>query len=102
VTGATLSFAEALDFEKGDTAVVNIIDDTDDNPATNIIASGIYIATDGSESNTRWSTVAPIAIPEEALGQAVRIEWRFTQTGFFSGDYMGWYIDNVLVTETKP
>jgi hypothetical protein len=102
VTGATLSFAEALDFETGDTAVVNIIDDTDDNPATNIIASEIYTATDGSESNARWSTVGPIAIPVEALGQAVRIEWRFTQTGFFSGDYMGWYIDNVLVTETKP
>ncbi|HIG27354.1 MAG TPA: hypothetical protein EYQ50_05975, partial [Verrucomicrobiales bacterium] len=85
VTGATLSFAEALDFERGDTAVVNIIDDTDNNPATNIIASGIYVATDGSESGAPWTTVAPIAIPAEALGQAVRIEWRFIRTGFFSG-----------------
>jgi hypothetical protein len=97
VTGATLSFAEALDIEGNDTAVVNIIDDTDDNPATNIIATAIYTATDGDLSNALWTTVAPIAIPAAALGQAVRIEWRFSGAGGADTDYMGWYIDDVSV-----
>ncbi|HJM64601.1 MAG TPA: Ig-like domain-containing protein [Roseibacillus sp.] len=102
VAGATLSFAQALDIEAADTAVVNIIDDTDDNPATNVISAAIYTATDGDPSNAPWASVAPIAIPGAALGQAVRIEWRFTGAGAPGSDYMGWYIDDVVVTPTTP
>jgi len=52
-----------------------------------------------------WATAdggTPIAIPGAALGQLVRIEWRLTGRGGISDDYLGWYIDDVVVCDTSP
>jgi hypothetical protein len=98
VTAAALTFAEALDIEAADMAVVNIIDDTTDT----LIAGPIYTADDSGEiSAAAWRTAnggAPIASPAGALGQAVRIEWLFQGLGGAANDYMGWYVDDVTVT----
>lgn len=64
VSAATLAFAQARDLETG-----------------NIAVAGIYSAApDPDIDGPPWETVAPIAISGAALGQAVRIEWRFTNT----------------------
>ena len=77
----------------GDTLVVNIIDDTTDT----VIEAAIYTSTpDGDISAADWETIDSIAIGGTALGQMVRIEWRFTGTN--DGTYIGGYIDDVLVT----
>ncbi|NNC87461.1 MAG: hypothetical protein HKN82_03250, partial [Akkermansiaceae bacterium] len=98
VSAAELLFAEALDLEAGDTAVVNIIDDTTDT----VISSAIYTASDGDDASADWNNVGPIAIPAGALGQAVRIEWLFTGFGGATDDYLGWYIDDVTVRRAAP
>ncbi len=96
VTSATLFFAQALDLEAGDTAVVNIIDDDSDT----VIAPAVYTATDGSGTTAIWAGAnggMAIPIPVGALGQKVRIEWKLRGFGGSSDDYMGWYIDDVVV-----
>ncbi|MCU0779483.1 MAG: autotransporter-associated beta strand repeat-containing protein [Akkermansiaceae bacterium] len=92
VTSAKLSFALAIDANTGHTVTVNIIDDTTDTVIANVIpATG-----DPNISNANWANVGPVAIPGAALGQAVRIEWRFVGNG--DGNYNGAYIDDVRVT----
>jgi hypothetical protein len=98
VSAATLSFAQALDLEAGDSVVVNIIDDTTDT----VISADIIPISDPDDSNANWGTVGPVAIPAAAYGQPVRIEWCLSGTGGTSFDFMGWYIDDVVVTETTP
>ena len=97
VTAAELTFAEALDLEAGDTAVVNLIDDT----TNTVIAAAIYTAADSSPTDANWSDVAAIDLSAGA-GQLVRIEWCLSGFGGTSDDYMGWYIDDVVVTDTSP
>ena len=91
---ATLSFAQALDIEGlvGHSLVVNIIDDTTDV----VIVADIHTSMDDDITTTNWETVSNIEISGDALGQDVRIEWRFK--GADNNGYIGAYIDDVLVT----
>ncbi|WP_353415665.1 Ig-like domain-containing protein, partial [Haloferula helveola] len=101
VADAEVTFAEALDLEAGDSAVLNIIDDTTDT----VIAAAIYTAVDGDTNNADWALAnggTPIAIPPAALGQPVRLEWVLVGFGGASDDYLGWYIDDVTVKEVAP
>ena len=96
VTGATLSFAEALDLEAGDTAQVFLVNDD-----TNAdIGGAIHTATDGDISKANWAAVGPLDIAAGA-GMKVRLEWRFAGQAP-SADFMGWYLDDVLVLEAAP
>ena len=96
VAGATLTFAEALDLAANDEARVFLV-----NADTNTdIGGAVYTGVDGDINNASWAAVGPIDISAGA-GLNVRLEWRFS--GQAPGeDYMGWYIDNVLVTATAP
>lgn len=94
VTSATLSFAKSVDSQAGHTLEVNVIDDTTDTVIANIIPA----TEDGNTSVSPWETVAPVALPPAAYGQAIRIEWRFVGDG--NGSYNGAYIDNVEVVES--
>jgi autotransporter-associated beta strand protein len=97
VAGASLSFARAIDAAAGHTLEVNVIDDTTDT----VIASVVAPAQDADTTAASWQTVGPVAIPAAALGQAVRLEWRFKGlTG--DGTYLGAYLDDVVVTRTTP
>jgi hypothetical protein len=98
VAAAQLTFAQALDLEAGDSAQVYLIDDTTDAE----IAGPIHASTDANPSEANWGTVGPVAIPAAALGQPVRIEWRFSGFGGATNDYTGWYIDNVTVSRVAP
>lgn len=93
-TEVTLSFDENMDVYSEDTAEVYVIDSITDT----VIGSGpIHTSVDPNSLGTGWTTVTDVAFPAEALGQAVRIEFRFTGSGGSSNDFMGWYIDNVVV-----
>ena len=92
VSGATLSFAQALDLEAADSAVVNIINATTDA----IIAAAIHTTTDADFESANWTTVNGISLAA-GIGQQVRIEWVLSGTGGSSNDFMGWYIDDVLI-----
>ncbi|MDQ8191986.1 choice-of-anchor J domain-containing protein [Roseibacillus persicicus] len=94
VTAASLSFAEAADFLPADTAEVYLIDDETD---ALIESTPIYISTDTRLTNASWTMVEPISLPASAYGQAVRLEFRFVGTN--PGNFLGWYIDDVLVAE---
>jgi hypothetical protein len=93
VAAAQLTFAEALDLEAGDTAVVNLIDDTTDA----VIAAAIYTAVDGDITNADWAEVPAINLAA-GVGRRVRIEWCFSGQAP-AADYMGWYIDDVVVSQ---
>ena len=96
VAGAALTFAEALDLEENDVAQVFLVnDDTGDD-----IGGAIYTAVDGDITNVEWAAVGPIDI-SAGVGLKVRLEWRFSGQAP-NEDYMGWYIDDVVVTETTP
>ena len=97
VAGAKLTFAEALDLEAGDTAVVNIIEEATDTT----IASGIYTAGDGEINTADWTAVPAIDLAA-GIGRKVRLEWCLTGVAGGTNDYMGWYIDDIVVTETTP
>lgn len=92
VASASLSFAMAIDANTGHTLTVNVIDDTTDT----VIANLIPTAGDANVNNATWANVGPVQIPGPALGQAVRIEWRFVGNGDES--YNGVYIDDVAVS----
>lgn len=92
VAAASLSFAMAIDANTGHTITVNVIDDATDTVIANVIpATG-----DINTSNADWAVIGPVSIPGAALGQAVRIEWRFVGNG--NDDYNGAYIDDVVVS----
>lgn len=91
-TAATLSFAQAADFEPGDLAEVFIVA-----AATgDVVAGPIHVSTDADNNASAWSQVAPIDLPPAAFGQPVRIEWRFTKVDAGT-DFLGWYIDDIVV-----
>jgi hypothetical protein len=94
--GAELTFAEAADFPDTDTAVVNLI-----NAATDDVIAEIHVSEDGDIGNAEWNGVGPIDLAA-GVGQEVRIEWRFEGVGGTTDDFMGWYVDDVVVTETAP
>jgi hypothetical protein len=96
VPGARLSFAQAVDLDAADLAVVNLIHATTDE----VIASAIHTSTDSSMASAAWAVVPGIDLAA-GIGQQVRIEWRFTGTAV-SQDFMGWYIDDVVVTAVQP
>lgn len=98
VTGAELTFAQALDLPAADSVTVNIIDDTTDT----VIATDIISITDTDTLTAFWEPVGPIALPDAALGQLVRIEWCLSGEAGPSDDFLGWYIDDVVVTPTTP
>jgi hypothetical protein len=95
LAGASLTFAEALDLEAGDTALVNIIGEATDT----VLIAAVYTADDsGGPDDADWNTVPAIDL-SAAAGQKVRIEWCFSGT---TEGYLGGYIDDVLVTATAP
>jgi len=97
IAGASLTFAEALDLAPGDTAVVNIIEELTDT----IVAGGaaIYTADDSATTgDANWNAVPGIDLTP-VVGQKVRIEWVFTGA---TDQYIGWYIDDVVVTQGAP
>ena len=98
VAGAQLTFAQAIDLDEDDSVTVNIIDDVTDT----VIATDIVSIIDGDIESAPWQLVGPVAIPNVALGQLVRIEWCLSGTGGTTNDFMGWYIDDVTVTPTTP
>jgi hypothetical protein len=94
VGAAELSFHEALDLETNDTARVFLVNaDTGAD-----IGGAIHTAIDTANSTAQWAKVSPINISAGA-GHRVRIEWRFNGQGS-SADYLGWYIDDVMVIAT--
>lgn len=95
VSDAELSFAQALDMHPSDTITVNIIDDTTDA----VIVSDLIALSDTDDFAANWESVGPVSIPAAAIGQPVRIEWCLSGVGGASKDYMGWYIDDVMVLE---
>lgn len=94
VAAATLSFAQAVDFPLDDTAVVRIFNvDT----GLEITTSPFPLTlTDGNISGAVWQSSGPHPLPGSAR---IRIEWQFNGTGGSTTDYLGWYIDDVLVKE---
>ena len=95
VPGAVLRFSEAVDFGSGDGAEVYVIDDTTD---TLVDPAPIHTSSTGTPRTADWAEAndgTAIALPAAAIGQTVRIEWRFT--GATVG-YLGWYIDDVSVS----
>lgn len=95
VTAAELTFAEALDLDAGDTAVVNIIEELTDT----VLGTAVYTADDSTEINdANWLAVPAIDLTAY-VGQKIRVEWCLSGT---AAEYMGWYIDDVVVTDTTP
>lgn len=93
VFDAELTFAEALDLNPNDTARVFLVDaNTNDD-----IGEAIYTAMDTQISEANWAAVAPINL-SAGVGLEVRLEWRFSGQAP-NADYMGWYIDDVVVLE---
>lgn len=98
VDAAELTFAEALDLDAGDSAVVNIIEAT----TNTVISSAIYTARDANGTAATWGVAnsgTPIRLPAAAIGRSIRIEWLLNGQGT---DYAGWYIDDVTVREIAP
>jgi hypothetical protein len=97
VAAAELSFAHAIDIPAGDSAVVRLF-----NPNTEAeIVSGVFplTVTDTNTSTAAWQTIGPVALP---VGAPVRIEWWFTGSGDSTDDYLGWYVDDVVVIDVSP
>ena len=96
IAGAELSFAQAIDFPAGDQAVIRIYSD----PETEIVNETFpFVITDDDVQSANWHTIGPITLP---VGTPIQIKWCFTGSGGTTNDYMGWYIDDVVVVETAP
>jgi hypothetical protein len=93
VASAKLSFARSIDANTGHTLTVNVIEAATDTVIANIIPA----AGDPNPNESPWQTVGPVALPAEAIGKSVRVEWRFTGNG--DGNYNGVYIDDVVITQ---
>ncbi|MEM1085173.1 MAG: hypothetical protein AAGI48_13760 [Verrucomicrobiota bacterium] len=94
IAAASLTFAEVLDFDEDAVGEVYVIDGSD------AVIGGGPIYTVNGEVSVDWADAnsgTPIALPAAAMGQSVRIEWRFTGGNFV--DFLGWYIDDVIVSE---
>ena len=97
VTGAQLTFAEALDVEAGDTAELKLI-----KAAGDVELATVYTVVDGDITTANWAAAnggTPIDLSAGA-GMIVYLQWCLSGTGGSFGDYLGWYIDDVVITET--
>jgi autotransporter-associated beta strand protein len=92
ISAATLRFARAIDAASGHTLEVTVINVEDDT----VIATVLPPAQDADTLTANWQMVGPVAIPPEALGRQVRLQWRFVGDG--DNLYNGAYIDDVTVT----
>jgi hypothetical protein len=90
VTGALLTFAEALDLDPGALAEVNII-----KPTTDEIIETIHTSIEGDDLDSGWAGVGPIVIPD-TIEEPVRLEFRLKEAN--TPGYMGWYVDDVVIT----
>ena len=93
VSGAELTFAEALDLGGGDTAQVFVIDNAN---GAEIGGAAVYSATDPDPNGIGWGPAnggSSIELPG-AAGKQVYFEWRFSGS---NDEYCGWYIDDVTV-----
>ena len=96
ISQATLTFAENIDLDPlvaANTLEVWVIDDTTDDEIGN---GPIYTATDPDFETVSWNPTPEIELPTEALGQAIRLEFRISVPEA-SNSPLGWYIDDVLV-----
>jgi hypothetical protein len=95
VAGARLSFGLSLDAATGHTYAVNVIGEATDTVIANVIpATG-----DGNATGSPWVLIGDVALPETAIGQKVRLEWRFTGEG--DGSYNGIYLDDVVLVSVQ-
>ena len=97
MTGAQLTFAEALDVDGSDTAVLKLIIAVGD-----VEIATVYTAVDGNNTTADWAAAnggTPIDLSAGA-GETVYLQWCLSGTGGIDADYMGWYIDDVVITET--
>jgi hypothetical protein len=93
VAAAKLGFAHAIDLDAGDSAVVRLFNaDTSEE-----IVAGDFPLTvsDADATAAKWQTSGPHILP---VGTPVRIAWIITGTGGAADDFLGWYIDDVVVT----
>ena len=95
-TTAELTFAEALDVDAGDTAVLKLF------TADHVDLGIVYTAVDGDILTANWAAAnggTPIDISAGA-GLTVYLQWCLSGTGDIFDDFMGWYIDDVVITGT--
>ncbi len=97
VAAAELSFAQAIDVHTDDSAVVRLYHA--DTNAEITFGDFPLTVTDPNTNEAPWTASGPHALP---VGAPIRIEWILSGTGGANQDYMGWYIDDVLVEETAP
>ncbi|MCH1509918.1 MAG: hypothetical protein L7T84_11975, partial [Akkermansiaceae bacterium] len=95
MTEAKLNFAEAVDVDGGDLAVVKLI-----NAVGDAEIATVYTVTDEVIDSSAWAAANEgNAIDLSAgLGETVYLQWCLSGTGGTSQDYIGWYIDDVEVT----
>lgn len=97
VPAAALSFAYAIDLPPSDFATVRLFDaDTSEE-----ITFGVFPLTvaDSDLANAPWQASGPHPLP---VGTTIRIEWILSGQGGATEDFMGWYIDDVLIEQEAP
>ena len=97
VAAAELTFAQAIDVDLNDSAVVRIYDAATGDE----IIDGDFplVIEDPDLVAAPWEASGPHALP---VGAPIRIEWILSGSGGAQADFMGWYIDDVTVTEIIP
>ncbi len=97
VAAAELTFAQAIDVDLNDSAVVRIYDAATGDE----IIDGDFplVIEDPDLEAAPWEASGPHALP---VGAPIRIEWILSGIGGAQADFMGWYIDDVTVTEIIP
>lgn len=70
------------DFEDGDEEIIS--------------AAFPLTVIDDDFDNADWERSGPHALP---VGAPIRIVWSLTGTGGFANDYLGWYVDDVVVRQ---
>lgn len=91
-----MSFAHAIDIPVSDTATVTIVNaDTNEG-----IISGPFPLSliDNDDSSADWQTSGPRTLP---TGTPMSIVWTLTGTGGGFADYLGWYIDDVIISKLE-
>jgi len=94
-TGVQLSYALAIDMASGASLVVRVIAEDSDT------VIGDELQSINAQTSATWAEAGPFDLPEDAIGEIVRIEWLFTGPTD-STAFLGPYIDDVQVTETAP
>jgi len=93
--GAQLSFALAIDMQTDASFTVRIIGEDSDT----VIGDALLLINGATTQG--WHDVGPFDLPEEAIGEVVRVEWLFNGPNASMG-FLGAYIDDVSITETTP